>query len=140
MTLIDKIKNELEKRFAQNGYTTLTLTMKTDGTSITITPCIMWGDTTAINDCEYFIVECETIPGWMGEESIQRLSEKLADYNTLLESHKKETELLAKLEKRLKNPKPETTYEQWQDDYQFFSDWSKSVYGRRIRVKCPIPA
>lgn len=140
MTLLDKIKNELEKRFAENGYTALTLTMKADGTPITITPCSMGEGITAIKDCEYFLIDCETIPGWMGEENIEQLSKQLANYNTLLEGHRKDMERLAKLEKQLKNPEPGTTYEQWQDDYQFFSDWSKSVYGYRVRVACPIPA
>lgn len=138
MTLFEKTRAELVRRFEAANWKEITITMKC-GDILTLTPCGYMLDCTNENDCEYVIVEGSCLP-WLGG-NLDELTNNLIRYNDLLKEQQNDIRKLdawqVSLESGLdRNGRP-MTRENWEQEYEGFSDWSKDVYGYRVRIARP---
>ena len=94
MRTIECTKNELIKRFTANGWTELTLQMKS-GDTVIITPCY-YGDDTPKSDkeCEWFLMDSSTIY-LIGGETLDIIAEQLNNFENLKDEREKEKVSLA---------------------------------------------
>lgn len=86
---IEHTKNELEKRFAENGWNKLELTMR-NGITINVTPC-WYGDVppAKASECEWFLLDCAEV-NLNGDERIEKVAETLNNFEDILQSSNQE--------------------------------------------------
>lgn len=112
------IKEELQKRFAQAGPDgNIILTMKIDGKAFVLTPCYdSMGQT-----IEFVLVYGDGPAVWM-EGDMDECSAALSDYARLSAEYMDQEQKLQKFAESHKGMPTAT------DEFQFFSDWHKSLY------------
>lgn len=99
-----------------------TLTMR-NGDELELTPCREFGE------LAYILVASPSLP-WLGGNASE-VANQLNKYEALVAENENEKRRLAKLRERLLNPGPHMTEEQWENDFSFYSDWHKDIYGFR---------
>lgn len=86
-----KIYNELERRLQENNYKEISITMKCNGDTVTITPCARMGDVTSLSDAEYFLVISPSIP-WLGGDTLEDVAKQIANYENTIADNNDEKE------------------------------------------------
>lgn len=128
----NRIKEELVKRFEENNWEEIVITMKCDGTKIFIDPCC-YADNKTLEQVEYFLMNCSTM-NLCGRETIEQVVEVIVEYETMLKESASDVEKCRQY--WLKHVKNNT--EPYMDD--FYSDWHKELFGHRPRRKDVFPA
>ena len=85
--LVERVQDELIKRFINADWHEITLDMKKTGHKVTITPCTQGPDITKLEDVEYFLVNSPELP-WLGGDTIESISEQIANYDKYIEENK----------------------------------------------------
>ena len=122
MNTLEKTIAKLEARFEEANWNRITITMKCNGDIVEITPC-GHGQISREN-VEYFLVEGR-MP-WMGADTIEKLAHDLKKKKKIVKEHEEEQE---KVREFYRNhiAGGRGTADQW----EFFSDWHKDVFGYR---------
>ena len=122
---MDKITvlNKLRAALTESGWTDIFFPMS-NGDMLTISPC---GYAKNLNEdnVEYYLVFSPSTPN-MGGDTLDIIAEQIANYEQHLQERAAEkAELRAFFDRRIApgNPNP--------DDWSFYSDWHKDVYGYR---------
>ena len=132
--MMNKVKAELIRRFKENNFNEIKLTMKYDNAVVVITPCTMGCvPMNKIEDVEYFLMKCTTINTY-GSENLDDVVDFLVNY----ENEVKENE--EQIEKCRKYWEEHVRYstDKYMDD--FYSDWHKDLFGYRPRRRDKFPA
>lgn len=134
--LITKIEKELENRIKENNFQPITINMKYDKTNIVIKPCSYKETITSIDDCDFFLVDSPVLP-WLSDNTLHDVAKNIANYKESVEQQTRQKARLEEIKEELLHPTEGMTEEEWEDRYSFFSDFSKDVYGHRIRLSKP---
>lgn len=125
MVYVEKIKEELAKRLKDNNYEEISITMKCNGDVVTIKPMSQNGDITTLEDAEYFLVHSPSLP-WLGGDTLDVVAKQIAEYtNTLAQNAIEKQQLREYFMTRIAGKDYNA------DDWGYYSDWYKDVYGRR---------
>lgn len=141
MTMQNRIRDELIRRFTESGWDSIQITMKTSGHVLTLEPCSEINPhCSGAEDCAWVLVYGSPMPYIGG--TLDDTSKHLANYDKMLSEHdddlsklNREAQLLRECLTR--NGKPIQSKQEWMDRYDFLSDWSKDVLGHRLRIACP---
>lgn len=92
MYTVNATKSALIKRFEENGWKELELTLKT-GDRVWITPCYYGDGTPSVNDIEYYLMDSDSVY-LCGSESVDKVAETLNNFSQLKdEDEQSKTEL-----------------------------------------------
>lgn len=94
MYTVDATKKALIKRFEENGWKELELTLKT-GDTVWITPCHYGGGTPSVDNIEYYLMDSDSVY-LCGSESLDKVAETLNNFSTLKKEAASEKETLQK--------------------------------------------
>lgn len=132
--MMNKVKAELIRRFEENNWNEITITMKCDNAVVVITPCTMGCvPMNKIEDVDYFLMKCTTI-NTCGSENLDDIVKFLVNYEKEVKENETDIEKCRKYwEKHVKN-----STDKYMDD--FYSDWHKDLFGYRPRRRDIFPA
>lgn len=82
-TLTERVQEELIKRLTDAEWHKITINMKKSSHDLTISPCAQTTDINKLEDVEYFLVESPELP-WLGGNTIEIISEQIANYDKYL--------------------------------------------------------
>lgn len=114
-----KIKKELVKRFTESGFEPVTITMKSDGTVLTLDPCGY--DVASEEDIEFVLVRGTAFAHYF-DGTLDEASEKLAKYDIVKAEFKQDELDLRSFAASCKGISFDS------DQFQLFSDWHKEIY------------
>lgn len=118
----ERIQKELAKRIEAAGFEAITITMKVNGDEITITPC-GYPRINGWEDIEFFLIDSQML-NLCGDEKLEKIAEKIANYDKLLEEDARAVEdLKAHIRKYGVNA-----------NWDFVSDYHKDLFGHRPHV------
>lgn len=117
----EMIKSELTKRFMENRWNSVTITMKHDKNRITLTPCSMAYEMRSMDDVEYIMTQGYGPAAWVEGEP-EQVFENLASYENLAEHWKEELEKLKAFCAKHEN------FPYDSNEYGFYSDWHKDLF------------
>lgn len=135
--LQEKAKQHIIQKLTENKFKETVFKDNKSGDRIIVTPCGPVLDVDKLEDIEFILVECPDShiyePGF---NTIDELAKFLCEYNANVEEDLLDKDKLNKF--YLKNIKPFLDENgKWDgkkgnsDDFQVYSDWYKSNYGRR---------
>ena len=88
----NKVKAELVRRFKENNFEEIKLTMKYDNAVVVITPCTMGCvPMNKIEDVEYFLMKCTTINTY-GSENLDDVVDFLVNYENEVKGNEEQIE------------------------------------------------
>lgn len=126
--LKDKILKELENRFQKNNWKPIQIQMKSTQETLLLTACSYCESITRLDDVEWILVEgsvCKYLGG-LPEE----VADRLARYDELIkENENDKNKCRLYFEKYIKNK--DTSTDEFQSHYEFYSDWHKDIFGFR---------
>lgn len=121
--MIEKIKKELEKRFIESGFKSITITMKVNNDKIVINPCCYKADINSFDDIEWYLMDSQKL-NLCGGETLEYIAKTLARYEELL---KEDEEGLKSLKEHIRKYRENS-------DWDFVSDYHKDLFGHRPHV------
>lgn len=116
------------------NYDKFTVTMS-NGDILTVTPCAQMIDAiTDINEIEYYLVDGSSLV-WLGGDNLEKIVKQFNDYENQLKEQADEKIKLRKFYQEKIAPKlSDPNWKSYEDDdFEFYSDWHKDVYGYRPR-------
>lgn len=133
-TMEQRILNKLEKLFAEANWGEITITMKSTGLQISLTPCFDdYGETPDPRD----IAHCAFILSSGKQDAIWYSGKPEKVANMLAYHDKTHAEWLRQVENLKEYYKNTNNATLNRDCYGIFSDWYKDLYGVRPRGGTP---
>lgn len=120
--MINAIEKELAKRIEAAGFKAITISMKVNNDRITITPC-GYVNIKKWEDIDYFLLDSQKL-NLCGDEKLEKIAERIANYDKLLEEDAK----------ALENLKAHIRKYGEKADWDFVSDYHKDIFGHRPHV------
>ena len=129
---MEKMIATLTEKITENNFKEFNMEM-TNGDVVTITPCSYFTEITSIDQIEYYLVAGK-MP-WMGGDSIEKIAKQFVNYEKRLTEDAEEKEKLrAYFEKHILPHKNDPNWKACEsDDFGYYSDWHKDLYGFRPR-------
>ena len=129
---MEKMLETLTKKVNENGFNEFKMEM-TNGDVVTVTPCCYVENPESIEQIEWYLVAGK-MP-WMGGPTLEVIAKQFVDYEEdLKERELEKLELYDYFEKHILPHKDDPNWSfSESDDFSYYSDWHKDVYGFRPR-------